>query len=38
MSNPILIHQEKCQGQAFGDPRRLKRGPNYMQRWHNSKV
>ena len=30
MNNPIIIHAEKIEGTAFGDPRLVKRGPHYM--------
>ena len=36
MTNPILIHAEQAKGKAFGDPRLVKRGRNYMKQCYES--
>ncbi len=35
MENPILIHAEQIDSQAFGDPRLVKRGRHYTQQLAN---
>ena len=36
MTNPILIHAEQAKGKAFGDPRLVKRGQNYMKQCYRN--
>jgi hypothetical protein len=33
MVNPILVHAQQVGRGAFGDPRRVKRGRNYMSQF-----